>query len=368
MPRKSKIDHPPRAGSSASDFAALSGFGSTVMDAFAQTPVPPTKSQQSVFDVCHIGVVLRTVLFVHGVLGVGLTFTTRGVLDWMIGLATAASVALPGSLVWLLVACLIMSRWTPGNSAWQLIIGTLLGALAALAGWMLGQFSGLAVFESHVALAYALTGAGFAWVITGWLQLRARGHWPAETQARLMELQSRIRPHFLFNTLNTALSLVHLNPSRAESVLEDLAELFRVALTETGSAVKLGEEIELARRYLDIEQIRFGERMQVVWLLDPAAATAQVPPLLLQPLVENAVRHGIEPNPQGGVIRIRTSVKMGRVYIVISNSLPGHPSNPGHGIALANVRERLRLMHDVAAQFEARVHQNSYYVQIGVPL
>jgi two-component system sensor histidine kinase AlgZ len=139
-------------------------------------------------------------------------------------------------------------------------------------------------------------------------------------------------------------------------------------MSDTSESVSLEEEIDLARRYLAIEQIRFGNRLQVSWELDPAASVARVPPLLLQPLVENAVRHGVEPTTSGGQIRIRTRVKLGRALISIVNSLPNEPSQPGSGIALRNVRERLRLMHDVAAQFESRREAQVFRVQIVVPL
>ena len=192
-------------------------------------------------------------------------------------------------------------------------------------------------------LASALAGAGLAAALFQWLRLRAQATLPAETAARLAELQSRIRPHFLFNTLNTALTLVRLDPVRAEGLLEDLAELFRVALTETGTEVTLDEEVELARRYLAIEQIRFGERLKVSWELDEAAGAARVPPLLLQPLVENAVRHGVEPSAEGGAIRVRTRVTLGRAVVSIVNTVPEAGSRPGNGMALHNVREPVAL-------------------------
>jgi two-component system sensor histidine kinase AlgZ len=201
-----------------------------------------------------------------------------------------------------------------------------------------------------------------------WLRLRAQARLPAETAAKLAELQSRIRPHFLFNTLNTALSLVQLDPQRAEGVLEDLAELFRVALEDTGEAVTLAQEVALAQRYLAIEQIRFGSRLKVLWDLDEGAGEARVPPLLLQPLVENAVRHGVEPADNGGMIRVRTRVRTGRAVVSIANTVPPAQSRPGNGIALNNVRERLRLMHDVTAQFETRLDRGVFRVQIVVPL
>jgi two-component system sensor histidine kinase AlgZ len=214
----------------------------------------------------------------------------------------------------------------------------------------------------------ALSGAAIAATMFEWLRLRAKATVPAETTARLAELQSRIRPHFLFNTLNTALTLVRLDPAKAEGVLEDLAELFRVAIGDTAESVSLAEEVELAQRYLDIEQIRFGSRLHVSWELDPEAGSARVPPLLLQPLVENAVRHGVEPSAEGGVIRIRTKVKVGRAVVSIANSVPKEASRPGSGMALKNVRERLRLMHDVAAQFDTRLEADVFRVQIVVPI
>jgi two-component system sensor histidine kinase AlgZ len=217
-------------------------------------------------------------------------------------------------------------------------------------------------------LAPALAGAGLAALVFQWLRLRAQALLPADTTARLAELQSRIRPHFLFNTLNTALALVRHDPTRAEELLEDLAELFRVAISENPESVSLAEEVELAQRYLAIEQVRFGGRLQVSWELDPDAGHARVPPLLLQPLVENAVRHGIEPSASGGTIRVRTRVKLGRALISIVNSVPAALSQPGNGIALRNVRERLRLMHDVAAQFDTKREADLFRVQIVVPL
>ena len=158
-----------------------------------------------------------------------------------------------------------------------------------------------------------------------WLKLRERTQRPANALAQLVELQSRIRPHFLFNTLNSAIALVQIDPARAESVLEDLAELFRVALADASASVSLEEEIDLARRYLAIEQIRFGKRLRITWRLDPAAKRARVPPLLLQPLVENAVRHGVEPNEEGGELEIITNQKGSEVEIRITNTV-GQPT------------------------------------------
>ena len=161
---------------------------------------------------------------------------------------------------------------------------------------------------------------------------------------------------------------MQVDPARAESVLEDLAELFRVALADASASVTLGEEVELARRYLAIEQIRFGKRLRVTWQLDPEADAARVPPLLLQPLVENAVRHGVEPNDEGGELKVSTRRRGSEVEIRIVNTVGAASRIPGHGLALRNVRQRLKLMHDVAARFEVDATEHRFSLRILVPL
>ncbi len=199
------------------------------------------------------------------------------------------------------------------------------------------------------------------------LVMRAKGRAPAATTARLSELQSRIRPHFLFNTLNSAIALVRAEPAKAETLLEDLSDLFRHALIDQGESVSLSDEIALAQRYLAIEQVRFGERLQVEWALDPAAGKASVPPLVLQPLVENAVRHGVEPSESGATVRISTQRRGSVVVIKVTNTVPAGSGAPGHGVALDNVRDRLRLLHDVQGQFRSALVDGVYQVRIEVP-
>ncbi len=361
---------PPRppAESRATGFGTT-GFGPTVFDVAADA-TPARRGAASAFDLCHSGLVLRALLFVHAMLLVGVAFNARSFKGWLSLAAIGSSVAMPALLLWLLAACGLKRPLgaLPAGGQWiaMPLLGALAGGVSALAGGTLMPDTLMA--QPNGWVAPALAGAALAAVMFQWLRLRAKATLPAETKARLAELQSRIRPHFLFNTLNTALALVRLDPARAEGVLEDLAELFRVAITDSGESVTLAEEVELARRYLAIEQVRFGDRLQVTWDLDPAAAVARMPPLLLQPLVENAVRHGVEPADGGGAIRVRTRVKHGRAVVSIANSVSKAPSRPGNGMALKNVRERLRLMHDVAAQFDARRGPDAFHVQIVVPL
>ena len=327
----------------------------------------PLFDAQRVFDVCHVGLVLRAVLGVQLLLALGLALGARDFSQWALWMSSGTVVTLSGVLLWLLLVCglrRLLARW---REPWQWLVVLSLGALCALGGWQLLNLASDEPSGWFRLLSVALAGAATAAMLLYWLKLRERTQRPADALARLVELQSRIRPHFLFNTLNTAMALVRVDPQRAEGVLEDLSELFRVALAEADTVVSLEAEVELARRYLDIEQIRYGERLRVQWQLDPAAAGARVPPLLLQPLVENAVRHGVEPNDGGGDVQVSTRARGAEVEILVVNTVGGKAKQAGHGLALRNVRQRLRLMHDVAARFEVSQEAQRFTVRILLP-
>lgn len=342
----------------------------------AHPPSKPTAAAHAIliFDACNVGVVLRTVLFVQAVLSVAVMFTEASFLAWLGKLALVTGGALPGTLVWLIVACSLKHQLQRLPRASQYAAGIAIGMLAGLyASAMLLLASAI---DAAPWLSSACAGGLFAAALVAALEWRAKGRTPAATTAKLAELQSRIRPHFLFNTLNSAIALVRQEPARAEALLEDLSDLFRAALAEHGESVTLAQEIDLAKHYLAIEQVRFGDRLQVQWTLDSAANTAKLPPLLLQPLVENAVRHGVEPSADGASIHIRTERQTNKVVVEISNTLPNTPSaqakspsqtQQGHGMALNNVRDRLRLLHDLETGFSAGVKQGQYVVHIDLP-
>jgi len=320
------------------------------------------------FDLCRPALALRIVLALQLAVALAGLPLAQGWVDAGSRAAVLAFATLAATLLWLPLVCALRTRLAALGTAPREITLALLGAIAATLGWALVAVVDLMPALPAAALGSALAGAALAIAIWRWLGLRAAVTLRADTGARLAELQSRIRPHFLFNALNTALALVQIEPRQAEAVLEDLAQLFRVALAETGSAVTLNEEIDLAQRYLAIEQLRFGDRLQLVWDLDSAAGGAALPPLVLQPLVENAVRHGIEPALDGGTIVIRSRVQRGMAVVTVSNSLPDVPGRSGNGIALANVAERLRLLHDMAATLDTRIEQGQYHARIEVPL
>lgn len=339
---------------------------------------PPRSAQVSsiarralVFDACEVGVVLRAVLFVETVLGVGAMYGAETPLDWLARLALLTGGALPATLAWLIAACSMKTLLQRLGTRGQYVAGVALGALAGLYACTMLVLAGVLAVQAPW-WASSASGALLAAALVAALILRARGRTPAATTARLAELQSRIRPHFLFNTLNSAIALVREEPAQAESLLEDLSDLFRHALMEQGEAVTLGEEIALARRYLHIEQVRFGPRLQVQWQLDPRADGARLPPLLLQPLVENAVKHGVEPSPHGGKLCVQTQRRGSRVLVRITNTVPGTSEREGacatgHGIALANVRARLALLHDVQCEFSASLQDGLYQVRMTLP-
>jgi two-component system sensor histidine kinase AlgZ len=170
----------------------------------------------------------------------------------------------------------------------------------------------------------------------------------AQADARVQALHARIRPHFLFNCLNTIASLIPEEPQSAERATEDLADLFRGGMQRADRLIPLAEELELARKYLDMERRRLGDRLEISWETGELPADARVMPLILQPLLENAVTHGIQALPGGGAIRIYGRREGENVVIAVSNPVPAGPvpgpdAAPGHGMALQNIRARLRL-------------------------
>lgn len=348
--------------------------------------IPPTDPGQSgqTFLVCLAGIVWRVLVAMQGVVMLAAWVGSDGPAAAATRWAQASTVAVPATLLWLLLVCQgrrVMDRL--GATA-QAAIASGAAALCVALFWSLQRWVQQSWEERSAGLwallPLMLTGAVMAWGVLWWLRVRARDGVPRDAQARLAELQARIRPHFLFNTLNTAIALVQTDPQRAEAVLEDLAELFRSALTAPQSPSRLDAEIELARRYLAIESLRFGERMRVSWEVDTALAGTELPALVLQPLIENAVRHGVEPDPLGGWIRIQVGRRGGQAVIEVTNSMPvvnrpAPASQPqGQGMALDNVRQRLWLMFDMEADFDAQARRDAasdapvFAVRLAVPL
>ncbi|MGE0071556.1 MAG: sensor histidine kinase [Thiomonas sp.] len=320
----------------------------------------PTQADTAVvrLDICGAGSLVRAVVLLNALLLVLLLLRLPAA-DGHVPMLLLLSWAEPAVLLWLAVMCLTQRLWRLRGTAVVLGVAAMLGALSALGLNLMVQPLYAALAPQHVASPWqaALVAALLAVVFVHYLQLRARAFTPMDMQARLSELQSRIRPHFLYNTLNAASALVREQPERAESLLDDLAELFRASVGKPGTLVSLEQEIDLARRYLDIESVRFGARMRVRWQIDDSLLQIRLPALTLQPLVENAVRHGVERSSQPVQIDIEVGRRLGQIEVTVRNDLPALNDTPaprrnGTGTALRNIRQRLHLMYDIAAEVD----------------
>ena len=234
----------------------------------------------------------------------------------------------------------IKKLWSPDHAQWHWVFLRFIGII------LIFGMIGLTAFQNH-------------WR-TQQMALRAK-------QAELDALQARIHPHFLFNTLNTGAALVHQQPEKAEQLLLDLADLFRAALAGP-SQISLQEELELARRYAQIEQLRFGSRLRLQWDLPEPLPELQVPTLSIQPLLENAIHHGVEPSATGCLLRVAVEIAAHQARVIVANDLPDSPDatpRSGHGVGLRAVRERVRAM---GGEVETRSENGQFWVTVTLPL
>jgi two-component system, LytTR family, sensor histidine kinase AlgZ len=340
------------------------------------TPKTSTSSQSPLPDFCSLPVI--SALLIVGALCVTLCWlapeSTRGWRGYSVGmlfvewLAIVIGVALcklhpllrrlPGLLpyagVWLVMVLIVILG--SGLAEWM---DQMLGMQLILAGQH--------VFTRNNALIAALLGGAmlrYFYVLAEWqARLAAVAH------AKVEALQARIRPHFLFNSMNTVAALVRVDPVAAERTVENLSELFRAALgqhdTHTGT---LGDELQLVDRYLAIEELRLGARLRVRRQWENLPLDASLPLLLLQPLVENAVRHGIQPRRDGGEILLRGSCENGTMQIEIDNPLADQPSSGGSGHGLNNVRQRIAYHFGPRASVEAGPQDGRFVVKLLLPI
>ncbi len=280
------------------------------------------------------------------------------------------------ALTWTALVCVLRPRmcrlpnWLTGLLVWVLILLITLG-ISELSIYLLEQDKSfgdhLFFLVKHLAMSAIVSALVLRYL---YLQFLWRQQVVAESQARLQSLQSRIRPHFLFNSMNTIASLTRSRPELAEESIHDLADLFRASLSDAKSLSTLGEELELSRGYLRIEAQRLGERLTVNWDLAELPLDAKMPALMLQPLLENAIYHGIEPAPGPGRIEIAGRYRQNRVNISIRNSQP-HPSKEKHSrgnkMALENVRQRLQGCYQEQAGLTQSEVDGDYQVRLFFP-
>jgi two-component system, LytTR family, sensor histidine kinase AlgZ len=320
----------------------------------------------------NFGIHLRILLVVN-LLAVTAVLLLNPNLSQFFGKFTALSVSLQPQLILSLVGLYLIYPLLSRLPYWQ--------GIAAIVGYQvvlsLVLFYGIqplflpeliASDEPFSGLRIALLSALMAGIVLYYLNLLQRAYSPAIAEARLQALQARIRPHFLFNSINAVLSLIRSQPKRAETALEDMADLFRVLMADNRDLVPLAQEIGLCRQYLALEKLRLEERLSIDWQIAQMPPDALIPPLILQPLLENAVYHGIEPLPEGGTITIEIVSKHHELMIRIRNPYAAEKDHhSGNKMALKNIKERLRLHFDLESSLKAEVHDQYYQVQIRIP-
>jgi two-component system, LytTR family, sensor histidine kinase AlgZ len=316
---------------------------------------------------CNLGVMLRSLVIVNLLVAAAAAVRSVSVAAFPFEFLALAGFAEPVLLASLVVLC-ASRRWLHAIGYVPSLIVLALFEVAAT--WAVTQALGDLIPDRRATSFFRI--AFVALFATGctlaYFDLRARALTPALAEARIQALQARIRPHFLYNSINAVLGLMRSEPRRAERALEDMADLFRVLMADNRTLAPIADEVELTRQYLAIETLRLGDRLRVAWKLDRMPADALVPPLILQPLVENAVYHGIEPTERGGEIAIEVAREGAELAVRLTNPYPGEGRHAaGNKMAVANIRERLQLHFDAEASMKSEVRDGVYTTVIRVP-
>lgn len=346
----------------------------TLKDAIGQPPsvrrdemAAPTP-QQVVPDGCNMGVVLRVALGANAVVALTVLVGHASLRAAWARFVEVSAVLEPALLMTLLAWCGLRRFLPPLPLAGQRLLAWLTpaactGAVLLLVGPLGPDLSSGPRWSAPlVALAIGIA-------LQHYFELRARAFSPAVTEARFQALQSRIRPHFFFNSLNAVIAVVRSDPPRAERMLESVAELFRAVMGDVRRLVPLEQELDLCRKYVEIEQTRLGDRLQVEWDVGAVHPRARVPQLLLQPVIENAVRYGAE--RLAGECRIVVRVRqLGfRLELFVSNPVAKDPlQREGNQIGLANIRGRLALIYDLEAELTTRVRHDRFELTMTIPV
>jgi two-component system sensor histidine kinase AlgZ len=314
-------------------------------------------------------VLLRVLLGVNLLALVAALIEARSLREWLAVSVEHAAWVEP--LLFINLAFLMVSRdllWRCRPRAGQACVLVFAAASGVLLqdSW---RFLGLAQPDDPLWRA-ALIALAVTFLLLLYFELRGKALSPRLEEARLAALNARIRPHFLFNALNTVIALIRSDPKGAENALENLSELFRALLHNPRELSPLSAEIALGRQYLELEKLRLGERLRVQWEIGTLPQETLAPPLMLQPLLENAVYHGIESSAQGGDIQVRMGMTGEMLQIDISNSMGDTAAarrHPGNHMALDNIRQRLALYYDMEATLEHGRKHGRYRVRIELP-
>ena len=284
----------------------------------------------------------------------------------MMQIATMLTPVLLGSLVLLWLAQPLLNKL----AYWQavLAVNALVGLFTLFTCLFAGEFFRPDSAGYFDTVRCVLLSVAMSSLLLMYFRLRARVLSRSLEDSRLQVLRARIRPHFLYNTINTVLGIVRAQPRLAETALEDMADLFRMAMSDPQEQVALRGEISICKQYIALEKLRMGDRLCVDWQIQEMPEDALIPVLLLQPLLENAVYHGIEPLIEGGTILVSLKRQGGELQIVVENPVPvADLSHTGNQIALQNIRERLALLFDIEANYQVTRGHGFYRVEITLP-
>ena len=314
----------------------------------------------------NFGVMLRVLLAINLLAALAALIQAPDMASWAERYIELAAVVEPLLLIGL--GLLSLMRDTLWRLPLRLGQACVLGLAGGIAAALLFYAASLSLSDGASVMRAVLLAMAATALLLVYFELRSRAISPVQTEARLAALNARIRPHFLFNSLNAVLSLIRARPQQAEAALEALSDLFRAAMRDPGELVSLADEIALGKQYLELETLRLGERLTVDWQIGAVAMDLPIPPLMLQPLLENAVYHGIEPSSEGGTVRISIEQRDQELRIAIANPTVGQVHNAaGNQIAVANIRERLALYYDLEARLEIETGDNFYEVRIILP-
>ncbi len=330
-------------------------------------------------DFCHAETNLRLILVLELVAIVFALSSLRSMGGLMVQLALMSVLLLWIGLLSAALMCgarrIGVLQGTMRATLFSLLIVVSVTALMTLLAFQVDRLLQLEQFGDMSALMLVIRFSAISLILYGlalryfYFQFTTRNMVKTESSARLQALQARIRPHFLFNSLNTIASLTHDEPDKAERAIEGLADLFRASM-KADARIALADEIELTCDYIHLESLRLDERLRINWQLDDDLEGITLPALMLQPLVENAIYHGVEPQADGGEVTI--SIRHQKdLQIVITNPLSNAASSShrqGNQMALENIRERLQLAYHGRAKIRHVAQNDLYKVTITIPL
>ncbi len=333
----------------------------------AQTVAPLPR--QVIPDGCNLGVLLRVLAGVNAVaLPLVLASAPAGRADIGSQLLAVAAALEPVLLLTMIAWCLLRRSLPPLPVATQRALTWLVpAALTLLVLQLVVQPAQPMTSATQAAIVLLALVGGMG--VQHYLELRARAFSPAMVEAKFQALQSRIRPHFFFNSLNAVLAVIRADPARAERMLENVAELFRAVMGDVRKLVPLAQELDLCRKYVEIEQTRLGDRLKIDWQIGAVHPRCRVPQLLLQPIIENAVRYGAEEFEGDCLIDVRVRQHGFNLEVLVGNPVAKEPiQREGNQIGLSNIRGRLALLYDLEATLTTRVRRDRFELTLTIPV